>query len=112
MVVLEFCVGCRVLNNYIQFLSLECKLGLIEDPFIITIIYGKCNKVERRELWHALESNVPNGTWLVRGDFNIVGSAKKMLGGNPIDFGIASEFNDFISKSGLTDFSCLGSAYT
>lgn len=66
-----------------------------------------------RDLWSCLEATAPTqNPWLIGGDFNIVHVANERLGGNPIDFNAASEFNDIISRSGLVEFNCLGSSFT
>ena len=86
---------------------------MVEEQFVIFVIYGKCNKGDRRDLWHCLE-NIASlyEAWLIGGDFNIARSLDERLGGNPIDFNAANEFNDFIFKCGLLEFNCLVSALT
>lgn len=56
---------------------------MVENPFTLSTIYGKCSKLERRELWQCLDSVAPvHEAWLIGGDFNIVRSLNERLGGN------------------------------
>lgn len=106
-------LNCNVLCNTPQCISLLRTHGMVDHPFVISAIYGKCSKVERRDLWQCLENIALNSkAWIIGGDFNIVRTANVRLGGNNIDFSAVQEFNDFIFKCGLADFNCVGSAYT
>lgn len=95
-------LNCNVLCNTPQCISLLCTHGMVDKPFVISAVYGKCSKVERRDLWQCLENIALNSkAWIIGGDFNIVRTASERLRGNNIDFSVAQEFNDFIFKCGL-----------
>lgn len=82
-------------------------IGLRMGWFVFNFSYLK---LKRRDLWQCLDGIAPsNEAWFIAGDFNIV---RRKIWGNSIDFSAAAEFNDFIFRCGLTEFSCLGSGFT
>lgn len=37
--------------NSTQCIWMSCKHGMVNKPFMISAVYGKCSKVERTDLW-------------------------------------------------------------
>lgn len=56
----------RIIFNSNQCISVQCKHCMVENTLLISAIYGKCNKIERRELWLKLEMlALTEAAWLI-----------------------------------------------
>lgn len=52
---------------------------------LVTFVYAKCTRLERHSLWGELESIcIVESPWLVVGDFNVIRSDSKRIGGTHI----------------------------
>ncbi|XP_070011033.1 uncharacterized protein [Nicotiana sylvestris] len=53
---------------------------------IITLVYAKCDAIERIELWDSLYAMAANMDipWLVGGDFNVIWDEEEKFGGLPV----------------------------
>lgn len=52
--------------------------------FLLTIVYAKCNQIERQTLWTDLEdTGSGNLPWVICEDFNIIKDDSKHRGGHP-----------------------------
>lgn len=91
--------------------SIKFVMGSTE--ILITVVYTRCNRVKRLELWDSLEllSNI-TCLWLVGGDFNIICNDEKKFGGLEFDQIEAIDFNQCISNYALTEIRCTGSQFT
>ncbi|XP_075087579.1 uncharacterized protein LOC142169595 [Nicotiana tabacum] len=89
------------------------KLVNTEDnkEFILTLIYAKCDAVERIELWDsmyvlALHMTIP---WLVGGDFNVIWDGKKKFGGLHVHINEVDDFRHCVNTCNLLDLGFKGS---
>ncbi|KAF5452776.1 hypothetical protein F2P56_027742 [Juglans regia] len=72
--------------------------------FILTIVYAKCNHIERKTLWANLEASGNSPLpWLICGDFNIIKDDSERRGGHPRQFTAMADFNLCIQNCGLLD---------
>ncbi|XP_073051345.1 uncharacterized protein [Primulina eburnea] len=77
------------------------------------LFIGRCDYIERRQLWTSLLQVKPDqGPWLVGGDFNVVRNSSECLGSSGGRLLPMEEFNHFILDSGLVDAGFEGSSFT
>ncbi|KAF5442493.1 hypothetical protein F2P56_035145 [Juglans regia] len=70
-----------------------------------TFVYAKCAQKECKELWEHLCSISNVGVpWVVLGDFNIICSNEKRVGGRSRPISAMEDFNECINNCGLIDF--------
>ncbi|XP_060177887.1 uncharacterized protein LOC132607827 [Lycium barbarum] len=96
--------------------QITVKLNFQEDNKILmtTMIYAKCESLERISLWHNLynladQMEVP---WLVGGDFNVIMHEDEKIGGLPV---YPDEYEDFafcVNSSELFEVSFKGILFT
>ncbi|XP_042973037.1 uncharacterized protein LOC122304836 [Carya illinoinensis] len=80
---------------------------------VISVLYAKCNHVERRELWRLLQLDVvQDAPWLCLGDFNIICGEEEHHGGRPRLRVAIDEFNEFIDNCGFVDMKAVGSKFS
>ncbi|GAA0142260.1 hypothetical protein LIER_03202 [Lithospermum erythrorhizon] len=82
--------------------------------FMLSVVYGSNNRVVRRQLWDSLRQSrqmICDEPWLVGGDFNIVKSFSKSVGGVP-DSGAMSEFNNCVRDVELVENPHSGSQFS
>ncbi|XP_042964017.1 uncharacterized protein LOC122298309 [Carya illinoinensis] len=81
--------------------------------FILTIVYAKCNPVERKHLWDDLvEMSYGNLPWLLCGDFNIIREDSERRGGLPRPFSAMGDFNICLQNCGVMDMRSQGASMT
>ncbi|XP_075092290.1 uncharacterized protein LOC142172544 [Nicotiana tabacum] len=81
---------------------------------ILTLVYAKCNCIERIELWGTLyvmtsDMIVP---WLVGGDFNVIWDEEEKYGGLLVSLIEVDDFRHCINTCNLTDLGFKGSIFT
>ena len=95
-------IECFIQYDLAQCVTIECKHGCVEESFLVSAIYAKCTRSDRLGLWKHLESISTNSkTWLIIEEILTLLEVLKRLGGNPIDFRAAVDFNDCIFSCGL-----------
>nr|GFB07172.1 RNA-directed DNA polymerase, eukaryota [Tanacetum cinerariifolium] len=84
-----------------------------KTKLLIISIYAPQPRTEKRSLWNYIMSLVTrwHGDSIVMGDFNEVRSADERMG-SVFNVQGATEFNDFISNSGLVDIQLEGYSFT
>ncbi|KAK9058535.1 hypothetical protein SSX86_023377 [Deinandra increscens subsp. villosa] len=95
-----------------NFLQICGKITGHDEPVTITNIYGPQDPSAKRSLWRHLESTIdPSTPHLLIGDFNAVRHPSDRLNS---DFcqSEANQFNSFIQRVGLKEFSLGGRRYT
>ncbi|GAA0182529.1 hypothetical protein LIER_42300 [Lithospermum erythrorhizon] len=83
--------------------------------FHLTAIYGRNNKLERRNLWKSLSDDqivVHQTPWIVGGDFNVIRSVEEAKFGKLPDWAAIGEFNDCLRNVGFMDFPHEGCKFT
>ncbi|XP_027118540.1 uncharacterized protein [Coffea arabica] len=80
----------------------------------LSVVYARCSRVGRRELWAAMEElmGTVRGPWLVAGDFNVISNAEERTGGSPANARNMEEFNAAIGTCGLEEVPFDGSLFT
>ncbi|XP_073138664.1 uncharacterized protein [Henckelia pumila] len=103
-----------VLVDHEQFLHLKISSGLFPTNICLYIVYAKCNRVMRRDLWERLLECQPfdGCPWVVGGDFNIIANPMEHSLGVVNHPGGMQEFADFIVTAGLADAGFIGSRFT
>jgi len=75
-----------VISNTDQQLTLQLHFQDTGDIILATVIYAKCDALERINMWDdiyniSVNYNMP---WLVGGDFNVIMSDEEKTGGLPV----------------------------
>ncbi|XP_059310169.1 uncharacterized protein LOC132061351 [Lycium ferocissimum] len=80
----------------------------------VTLVYAKCDRIERIELWDSLYNLASdmNTPWLVGGDFNVITDEHEKYGGQPVSLNEVEDFRHCINTCNLTDLGYKGSVYT
>ncbi|XP_019251233.1 PREDICTED: uncharacterized protein LOC109230164 [Nicotiana attenuata] len=104
----------KVLDHDEQQLSLEMKHVENGNLFHLTVIYAKCKPVLRRPLWEVLRQKSTNCSvpWCVIGDFNIIASVEKKIGGIPYQMSKSLDFLSMMEDCGLVDLGFYGPKVT
>lgn len=70
----------EVIRDNIQHLTMKFSKNNIE--ILITLVYARCDIMERMELWEELEmlANDFALPWMVGGDFNVIRNVEEMRG--------------------------------
>ncbi|XP_070042736.1 uncharacterized protein [Nicotiana tomentosiformis] len=94
---------------------LTLKLYDTEDhkEFILTLVYAKCDHIERIELWDSLyylarDMTIP---WLVEDDFNVIWDEEEKFGGLPVSLNEVDDFMHCMDTCNLTDMGLKESIY-
>ncbi|KAL6579793.1 hypothetical protein OROMI_007817 [Orobanche minor] len=96
-----------------QLLHTKVNCNDLPDHLLLSVVYGKNNKIERRILWHDLVSVSQNiSPWMVGGDFNIVLYPHEKKGDNPPILSEMEEFRDAILECNLMDGGYVGPPFT
>ncbi|XP_070047517.1 uncharacterized protein [Nicotiana tomentosiformis] len=86
--------------NSVQQLTLRLVDTEEQKEFMLTLIYAKCDAIERIELWDSL------------GDFNFIWDEEEKFGGLPVSLNEVDEFRHCMNTCNLTDLGFKGSIYT
>lgn len=79
----------------------------------MTIVYAKCTRRERLELWDNIKRlYVSDMPWMVGGDFNIITSITETQEGGPPNNNAIRDFNNYIMDVGLLDLGFVGLPFT
>ncbi|KAL0416743.1 UNVERIFIED_CONTAM: hypothetical protein Slati_3506200 [Sesamum latifolium] len=79
-------------------------VSFTKDPILCTVVYGKCDRVERTVIWDFIRSMGDQPTpWFIGGDFNSVVSVSERSNGIYPAHHSIEEFSDAIFDSGLID---------
>lgn len=92
---------CSVLHDHAQHLTIEVTSltsQLWSDPLLMSFVYASSDPVTREELWSELLHISASTTrpWLLAGEFNVVCTQAKKLGGNPINVENVNDFKNMI----------------
>ncbi|XP_075104741.1 uncharacterized protein LOC142178866 [Nicotiana tabacum] len=81
---------------------------------ILTLVYAKCDRIERIELLDSLYAMTSDMTvpWLVGGDFNVIWDEEEKFGGLPVSLIEVDDFRHCINTCNLTDLGFKGSIFT
>ncbi|XP_019241168.1 PREDICTED: uncharacterized protein LOC109221159 [Nicotiana attenuata] len=103
-----------ILFNMEQQITLRMTDTDDHKKFIITMVYAKCDAIERIELWDTLYSLASDMTlpWLVGGDFNVIWDDEEKFGGLPVHINEIDDFRHCTNTCNLFDLDFKGSIFT
>nr|XP_016453987.1 PREDICTED: uncharacterized protein LOC107778279 [Nicotiana tabacum] len=103
-----------ILYNMTQQLTLRLMHPETHVELILTLVYAKCDRTERIELWDTLYAMASDITvhWLVGGDFNVIRDEEEKYGGLPVSLIEVDDFRHCINTCNLTDLGFKGSIFT
>ncbi|XP_060202652.1 uncharacterized protein LOC132631070 [Lycium barbarum] len=81
---------------------------------IVTLVYAKCDRMERIELWDSMYNLASDMTlsWIVGGDFNVIVEEEEKYGGLPVTLNEVEDFRHCIQTCNLSDLGYRGSIFT
>ncbi|XP_075109126.1 uncharacterized protein LOC142180920 [Nicotiana tabacum] len=85
-----------------------------QKEFMITLVYAKCDHIDRIELWDSLYYLAQDMTipWLVGGDFNVIWDEEEKFGGLPVPLNEVDDFKHCMTTCNFSDLGFKGSIYT
>ncbi|KAL0289800.1 UNVERIFIED_CONTAM: hypothetical protein Sradi_7064800 [Sesamum radiatum] len=98
-----------------QFIHCKATNKRMHTTCLISVIYGACDMVLRRELWaglQRLEEEVQDVPWLLLGDFNAVIDSSEVCGNAAGNRASMTEFREFITGAGLVHLPFTGCPFT
>ncbi|XP_060216564.1 uncharacterized protein LOC132644040 [Lycium barbarum] len=103
-----------VLIDSVQQMTLKLENCDTHAEIIVTLVYAKCDRIERIELWESLYHLASDMTlpWLVGGDFNVITDEEEKYGGMPVTLNKVEDFRHCIQTCNLTDLGYKGSIFT
>ncbi|XP_060201759.1 uncharacterized protein LOC132630196 [Lycium barbarum] len=103
-----------VLMDTVQQLTLKLFNWDVDMELVVTLVYAKCDRIERIELWDSLYNLASDMTipWLVGGDFNVITDEEEKYGGLPVSLNEVEDFRHCIQSCNLTDLGYKGSVFT
>ncbi|XP_075099497.1 uncharacterized protein LOC142176265 [Nicotiana tabacum] len=103
-----------VMYNMVQQLTLRLFHTESHVEFVLTLIYAKCDAIERIELWDSLYAMARDmdAPWLVGGDLNVIRDEKEKFGGIPVSLNEIDDFRHCINTCNLFDLGFKGSIFT
>ncbi|XP_009767124.1 uncharacterized protein LOC142180878 [Nicotiana tabacum] len=103
-----------VLFDMQQQLTLRLTDTNTQQEFILTLVYAKCDYIERIELWDTLYALASDMTtpWIVGGDFNVIWDEEEKFGGLLVPINEVDDFRHCINSRNLIDLGFKGSIFT
>ncbi|XP_059315388.1 uncharacterized protein LOC132065996 [Lycium ferocissimum] len=107
-------VEVELLLDTEQSITVKLKFQEWNRDMVVTMVYAKCSKVERLQLWDSLYFLSGNMTspWLIGGDFNVILNEEEKIGGLPV---FPQEYEDFtfcLNSCELHEMPFKGSPFT
>ncbi|XP_060211838.1 uncharacterized protein LOC132639409 [Lycium barbarum] len=87
-------VDVEILSDTAQQITLKLFLQEHNRSLLTTLVYAKCDEVERMPLWDSIYqlAGSYDMLWLVEGDFNVVMNEEEKIGGVPV---VPQDYEDF-----------------
>lgn len=106
-------VQVEVLHSHPQFVLARVRQPNSLSSVFISFVYGSPNRQVCKELWRDLMSSIPSRQvpWLAIGDFNVILSASKKIGGRTQGRRCFA-FGDFVDSADLYDIGFSGPPFT
>ncbi|XP_070036373.1 uncharacterized protein [Nicotiana tomentosiformis] len=105
--------GVTIVYNMVQQLTLRLLHTETHVELMLTLVYAKCDAIERIELWDSLYSMARDMPvpWLVGGYFNVIWDEKEKFGGLPVSLNEVDDFRHCIITCNLTDLGFKGTIF-
>ncbi|XP_070008762.1 uncharacterized protein [Nicotiana sylvestris] len=102
-----------VMYNMVQQLTLQLFHTESHVEFVLTLIYAKCDAIERIELWDSLYAMARDmdAPWLVGSDFNVIWDEEEKFGGLPVSLNEIDDFRHCVNTCNLFDLGFKGSIF-
>ncbi|XP_070010386.1 uncharacterized protein [Nicotiana sylvestris] len=102
-----------VMYNMVQQLTLRLFHTKSHVEFVLTLIYAKCDVIERIELWDSLYimARDMDAPWLVGGDFNVIWDEEEKFGRLPVSLNEIDDFRHCVNTCNLFDLGFKGSIH-
>ncbi|XP_060183197.1 uncharacterized protein LOC132613164 [Lycium barbarum] len=109
----EYETTILIIDN-VQQLTLKLFNWDLDIELVVTLVYAKCDRTERIELWDSLSYLASDITtpWLFGGDFNVIVDEEEKYGELPVSIAEVEDFRHCIQICNLTDLGYKGSIYT
>ncbi|XP_019240850.1 PREDICTED: uncharacterized protein LOC109220840 [Nicotiana attenuata] len=103
-----------IMYNMVQQLTLKLFHTESHVEFVLTLVYAKCDSIERIELWDSMYAMATDMTilWLVGGDFNVIWDEEEKFGGLPVSLNEIDDFRHCVNTCSLYDLGFKGSIFT
>ncbi|XP_075099289.1 uncharacterized protein LOC142176118 [Nicotiana tabacum] len=103
-----------VMYNMVQQLTLRLFHTESHVELVLTLIYAKCDAIERIELWDSLYAMARDmdAPWLVGGDFNVIWDEEEKFDGLPVSLNEIDDFLQCVNTCNLFDLGFKGSIFT
>ncbi|XP_075084879.1 uncharacterized protein LOC142168117 [Nicotiana tabacum] len=103
-----------IMYNMVQQLTLRLFHTETHVKLVLTLVYAKCDAIERIELWDSMyaiarDMSVP---WLIGGDFNVIWDEEEKFGRLPVSLNEIDDFRHYINSCNLFDLGFKGSIFT
>ncbi|XP_060170653.1 uncharacterized protein LOC132601588 [Lycium barbarum] len=107
-------IEVEVLMNSDQQVTLKLTFLDSGKILITTLVYAKCDAVDRLELWHNIYSlsSSMNSPWLVGGNFNVILHEEENIGGLPVHQTEVEDFAFCKNSCDRQDIDFRGSPFT
>lgn len=95
-------------------ITCDFKHNELQNQFTITFVYAKCKDHFKRPLWDKMLQKAAriDKPWSFLGDYNVITTIDKNLGGVPYNMRKSIEFIDNIKVCGLMDIGFCGQKLT
>ncbi|KAL0289202.1 UNVERIFIED_CONTAM: Retrovirus-related Pol polyprotein from type-2 retrotransposable element R2DM [Sesamum radiatum] len=108
-------VDVEVLRVETQFIHCKVTNKAMHTTCLMTVVYGECDIIPRRELWAGLcllSGSLSDEPWCVLGDFNAVIDASEICGTSADVSNAMAEFQDCITAAALVHLSFTGCLFS
>ncbi|XP_070031969.1 uncharacterized protein [Nicotiana tomentosiformis] len=103
-----------VMYDMVQQLTLRLFHTETHVELILTLVYAKCDAIERIELWDSMYAMARDMTvpWIVGGDFTVIWDEEENFGGLPVSLNEIDDFRHCINTCNLFNLGFKGSIFT
>ncbi|KAL0292192.1 UNVERIFIED_CONTAM: hypothetical protein Sradi_6999700 [Sesamum radiatum] len=108
-------IGVEVLLTDEQFIHCRLLNKRMSTTCLISVVYGYCDPIPRRQLWgglHSLSDNINDNPWCVLGDFNAIIEASESCGNSSDSTSAMADFRECILNTGLAHIPFTGCPFT
>ncbi|XP_060177821.1 uncharacterized protein LOC132607756 [Lycium barbarum] len=107
-------IDMEILEDTAHQVTLKLHFQELDKTMIVTLVYEKCDALERLSLWDIMYCLADGMTtpWLIGGDFNVILNEEEKIGGLPV---LPQEYEDFafcINSCKLAEISFKGNPFT
>ncbi|KAL0439656.1 UNVERIFIED_CONTAM: hypothetical protein Slati_2448600 [Sesamum latifolium] len=108
-------IDVDIVRVEVQFIHCKVTNRATHTSCLISIIYGECDSIRRRELWSGLCSlaeDISDDPWCILGDFNAIVDSSEACGRSVDSSHSMTEFHDCICATALVHLPFTGCPFT